>query len=155
MPDNVYRELFKVEGRNFRAAGEVSSKIRRILKEIGLSGDVVRRAAIVSYEAEMNCVMYASRGEFRFVVTPDFVMLSIEDEGPGIEDTQLAMQEGYSTATEEFREMGFGAGMGLPNMKKNSDEFRLSSVPGQGTKVESVIRVTAEEDEEDDTEGSG
>ncbi len=155
MSDNVYRELFKVEGKDFQAAGEVSSKIRMILKEIGLQPDLVRRAAIISYEAEMNCVMYADRGEFRFVVTPDYVSLSIEDEGPGIEDTELAMQEGYSTALDEYREMGFGAGMGLPNIRKNSDEFRLSSVPGQGTKVESVIKVTAEEEGRDDAERSG
>jgi anti-sigma regulatory factor (Ser/Thr protein kinase) len=142
MADNVYRELFLIQGKDFQTAGEASSKVRNILKEIGIHADIVRRAAIVAFEAEMNCVMYANRGEFRFVVTPDHVILSIEDQGPGIEDIDQAMQEGYSTAPPEYREMGFGAGMGLPNMKKNSDEFRVSSVPGHGTKIESVLHVS-------------
>ena len=142
MAENIYRERFEIEGRNFKSAGEVSTKIRTLLKEIGMPADIVRRAAIICYEAEMNCTMYANHGVFRLNVTPDVVMLNLEDEGPGIEDTDLAMTEGYSTATKEFREMGFGAGMGLPNMKKNSDEFRLTSVVGHGTRVEAVLRVS-------------
>lgn len=153
MAENVYRECFPIEGRNFKGAGEVSSKIRTLLKEIGVAAEIVRRAAIVSYEAEMNCTMYADRGEFRFTVTPDAIFLSLEDEGPGIADTGLAMEEGYSTAPEEYREMGFGAGMGLPNMNRHSDEFRLTSAVGHGTRVESVIRLTPDEDGDDDAEG--
>jgi len=152
MDEHTYRERFTIEGRNLQAAGEVSSKIRDLLKDIGLPHDIVRRAAIVSYEAEMNCVMYADRGVFRFVVTPHVVVLALEDEGPGIPDVDVAMQEGYSTAPDEYREMGFGAGMGLPNMKKNSDEFSITSVVGHGTKVESIIRISAEEDDRDDTQ---
>jgi anti-sigma regulatory factor (Ser/Thr protein kinase) len=92
--------------------------------------------AIISYEAEMNMVMYASQGELRLRLSPGTIHLTIEDTGPGIENIELAMQEGYSTATEEMREMGFGAGMGLPNIKKNSDEFAITSTVGQGTRLD-------------------
>ncbi len=103
---------------------------------------VVRRIAIVSYEAEMNLVMYATRGKVRLNVSSEDITLRIEDEGPGIPDINLAMQEGYSTATAEMREMGFGAGMGLPNIRRNADEFNISSEVGQGTRLHIRVQQT-------------
>jgi anti-sigma regulatory factor (Ser/Thr protein kinase) len=134
--EHVFEQSFPVKGSDFARAGEASLKIKEILKEIGVSPEIVRRVAIISYEAEMNMVMYASQGELRLRLSPGTIHLTIEDTGPGIEDVELAMQEGYSTATEEMREMGFGAGMGLPNIKKNSDEFAITSTVGQGTRLD-------------------
>ena len=102
---------------------------------MGIDSSVVRRVAIAAYEAEMNVVMYAASGRMTLVVTPEVIAIDVDDEGPGIEDVSLAMQEGFSTATPEIREMGFGAGMGLPNIKKNSDEFEIQSEVGRGTRL--------------------
>jgi serine/threonine-protein kinase RsbT len=138
MPE-AFESIYKVLGRDFSNAGKVSTSIKDTLKRLGISPGVVRRVAIISYEAEMNLVMYATRGKVELSVSPEAVALSIEDEGPGIPDVNLAMQEGYSTATAEMREMGFGAGMGLPNIKKNADEFNISSEVGRGTRL--FVRV--------------
>lgn len=142
MNDEVlYSQEFSVFGNDFSAAGSVSTEIKSILKEIGFDPTVIRRAAIASYEAEMNVVMYAKQGVVRLSATPVTIMIEFEDEGQGIEDIEKAMEEGYSTATPEMREMGFGAGMGLPNIKKNSDDLRISSEVGRGTKLEILIRT--------------
>ncbi|MFQ6108653.1 MAG: ATP-binding protein [Candidatus Aminicenantales bacterium] len=133
---NGLYEFFEIKGGDFGNAGSISTKIKEILQEIGIDHSIIRRAAIAAYEAEMNVVMYASRGEFHLNLTPKKLHFRLEDTGPGIEDVDLAMQEGYSTATEEMREMGFGAGMGLPNIKKNADCFNISSVPGEGTTLD-------------------
>jgi anti-sigma regulatory factor (Ser/Thr protein kinase) len=100
-----------------------------------------RRTVIIAYEGEMNVVMYAQRGTLTLTLTDEDINLQIEDEGPGIPDINLALQEGYSTATDEMRELGFGFGMGLPNMKKNSDEFRIESNVGRGTRVFARIKL--------------
>jgi serine/threonine-protein kinase RsbT len=134
--DNALRQEFQVKGGDFSRAGEVSCEIKNLLKEIGLSAQVVRRAAIAAYEAEMNIIMYAWQGRFDLSITPDRVRIVVEDKGPGIEDVELALSEGYSTATPEMRELGFGAGMGLPNIKKNTDDFRIVSEVGRGTRLE-------------------
>lgn len=139
MSDVRYEDSFAVEGGNFRVAGNVSGKIKRILKGIGINDNIIRRVAIVSYESEINIVSYARKGEIKILVTPDRVEVRAIDEGPGIEDIELAMQEGWSTASPQVREMGFGAGMGLSNMKKYSDEFEITSVPGQGTTVKMSV----------------
>jgi len=130
---------FSVQGGDFIHAGEVSSKIKSILKEIGMSNEVIRRASIAIYEAEMNVVCYAQQGIFHLAVTPDRLSILVQDEGQGIENIELAMQEGYSTSSSAIKEMGFGAGMGLPNIKKNTDELHISSVVGEGTRVAMVI----------------
>ena len=135
----AFESVYRVLGKDFSNAGKVSTSIKDTLKRLGVSPAVVRRVAIVSYEAEMNLVMYAIRGKMSLSVSRDAVTLNIDDEGPGIPDISLAMQEGYSTATAEMREMGFGAGMGLPNIKKNADEFDISSEVGRGTRL--FIRV--------------
>jgi len=131
---------FTIIGGDFTNAGEVSSKVKKILQEAGVHPKVVRRATISVYEAEMNVVCYARQGTLTLSMTPDFLRIRVADEGKGIEDIELAMKEGFSTASDEIREMGFGAGMGLPNIRKNSDEFHISSVIGQGTVLEIAIR---------------
>ncbi len=140
-------QSFKIQGGDFGNAGSVSTQIKEILQELGIDSVIIRRAAIASYEAEMNVVMYANRGEMILNLTPEKLHLILKDEGPGIENVELAMQEGYSTATDEMREMGFGAGMGLPNIKKNSDEFEITSTPGNGTQVDIIIYLNQKEKE--------
>jgi anti-sigma regulatory factor (Ser/Thr protein kinase) len=136
----VFEKSFNISGGDFVNAGEVASKVKKILQDLGVSNKVIRRATIATYEAEMNVVWYARQGTLTLSVTPELLQIKVTDEGNGIEDVELAMQEGYSTASEEIREMGFGAGMGLPNIKKNSDEFYIASVVGQGTVLDITIR---------------
>ena len=131
----LIQEYF-IKGWDFNKAGEASIKLQETLKEIGVSADVLRRVAIAVYEAEMNVVMYAKQGTLRCEISEDIINITLTDEGPGIEDIELAMKSGCSTATPEIREMGFGAGMGLPNIKRNSDYFNISSVVGSGAKLE-------------------
>lgn len=139
--DNTLVQEYLIKGWDFSRAGEASCEIKNTLKQIGVSQDVIRRVAIASYEAEMNVVMYARRGNMRCEINPTIIKITIEDEGPGIEDINQAMQEGFSTATPEMREMGFGAGMGLPNIKRNSDDFEISSVLDRGTKLKMIFNL--------------
>jgi anti-sigma regulatory factor (Ser/Thr protein kinase) len=143
MPAELLRENFSLQGRNFDKAGEVSSEIKVILRDLGIDATTVRRLVIVAFEGEMNVVMYADRGTLTLVLTDEDIRLEIVDQGPGIPDIGLAMQPGYTTASDELREMGFGFGMGLPNMKKNADEFRIESEVGKGTSVYVKIRLNA------------
>jgi anti-sigma regulatory factor (Ser/Thr protein kinase) len=131
---------FIIVGGDFTNAGEVSSKVKKLLQEAGVHPKIIRRVTISTYEAEMNVVCYARKGTLTLSVTPEVLRIRVADEGKGIEDIGLALKEGYSTASEAIREMGFGAGMGLPNIKRNSDEFHLSSVVGRGTVLEIAIR---------------
>jgi len=147
MPSDVLLEQeFSIQGGDFVNAGESSCKIRNTLREIGIDSDIIRRIAIAAYEAEMNVVMYAERGVMRINVYRDKILLTVDDKGPGIQDIDLAMQPGYSTATEEMREMGFGAGMGLPNMKKNADTFKITSQLGEGTRLEIKMLLDGKND---------
>ena len=139
----IFEQEFEINGGDFINAGESSSKIKNLLKNIGIDTNIIRRIAIAAYEAEMNVVMYARHGIMHLLVYPDKILLKIEDEGQGIENIELAMQPGYSTATEEIREMGFGAGMGLPNIKKNVDIFNISSAVEMGTKLEITINLNS------------
>lgn len=138
-PPEELESIYQVAGRDFANAGRISTAIMDTLKRLGVDAGVVRRVAIASYEAEMNIVMYALRGRMSLRINPHAVIIEAEDEGPGIEDINLAMQEGYSTATPEIQEMGFGAGMGLPNIKKNADAFEITSEVSKGTRL--FIRV--------------
>lgn len=131
---------FILKGDDFEMAGEASSKVKLVLQQIGIRSDIVRRIAISCYEAEMNVIIHAYRGKMRATVYPDRTELTVEDEGPGIADIKLAMQEGYSTAPDHIREMGFGAGMGLPNMLRCSDDFSIESAVGKGTSIRIIIR---------------
>ena len=147
MRDKVaFEQVFKIKGGDFINAGESSIKIRNILKDIGVEADIIRRVAIAAYEAEMNVVMYAQRGQIKVIINAEKIILRVEDKGPGIEDIELAMKPGYSTATEEVREMGFGAGMGLPNIKKNSDQFNIHSTIGKGTRLEMIFKLNGAND---------
>jgi len=129
------RRTYGIHGGDFANGGRASTAIKDLLKALAVPAEVVRRVAIASYEAEMNVVMYAMRGTMEVAVTPSSVRVTVQDEGPGIADIGLAMQEGWSTATPEMREKGFGAGMGLPNMQRNSDQFEITSEVGHGTRV--------------------
>lgn len=127
---------YHIEGGDFSAGGGASSGVKKILKQFNISPILLRKVAIALYEAEMNVVSHAYRGTMSVDVQPSCICVVVEDEGPGIEDIEKAMEEGFSTATEEVRQMGFGAGMGLPNIKKNSDEMSLASTIGIGTRLE-------------------
>lgn len=139
-----YYETFHIEGGNFKKAGAVSSQVKRVLKGEGLPGDVIRRVSIATFEAEMNVICYAHWGILNLLIFPDYVKVAVDDEGPGIPDVELAMQEGFSTASEKIRELGFGAGMGLSNIKKVTDEMVLTSVVNQGTHLEFMVRIDGE-----------
>ncbi len=137
----LYKNSFDIEGGNFSDAGTVSTRIKSILKQIGLPNDVVRKSAIICYEAEINIVSYARKGKINLTVTPQTVEIEVVDEGPGISDIELAMQQGYSTASQQIREMGFGAGMGLHNIKSYSDKFDISSKVAKGTFLKMIINT--------------
>ena len=137
----LLEKTYALQGGDFMRAGEVSSSIKKTLKEIGIDSQIIRRMAIASFEAEINVVCYAEQGTFNLTITPDTLKVVVQDVGQGIADIELAMKEGYSTATEAIREMGFGAGMGLPNIKKNVDRLAIDSMVGKGTRLEMVIEM--------------
>ena len=134
MSDNVTFH-FDVDGENFSSAGEASVLVKKKLRQLGFSPEIIRRVSIAMYEGEINMVIHADGGKALVEVTPDEVRMTLEDHGPGIADVELAMQEGYSTARENIRSLGFGAGMGLPNMKRYTDEMKIESTVGVGTTV--------------------
>ncbi len=136
-----YSQSFHIQGGDFFHAGNASTELRAILIQIGIHPEVIRKVAIAAYEAEMNVVMYAQQALMTVEVNSAIVRIKVQDEGPGIMDIDLAMQEGYSTATNAMREMGFGAGMGLPNIKRNSDNFTVESTVGVGTRLEIGINI--------------
>lgn len=139
----LYDGSFSVVGGNFDNAGSVSTSIKTILKKMGLPSDVVRKVALVSYESEINIVSYARKGMIRLRVVSDCIMIEAIDEGQGIPDIELAMQPGWSTANQKIREMGFGAGMGLCNIKSFSDTFHISSEVGKGTHLKIIINTNS------------
>jgi anti-sigma regulatory factor (Ser/Thr protein kinase) len=140
--EHALETVYEVVGRDFVNAGRASTTVKEMLKGLGVHPRVIRRVAIASFEAEMNVVMYAERGTMLLRVTPSCVTVEVSDRGPGIADIELAMQEGYSTATPEMRELGFGAGMGLPNIKRNADELAITSVVGEGTRLSIRVNQT-------------
>lgn len=131
---------YHVPGDDFTRAGEASSKVKNILKRMGFDSDTIRRVAIAMYEGEINLVIHGGGGDAFVDVYPDRVEIALVDHGPGIADVQKAMEEGYSTAPDNVRALGFGAGMGLPNMKKYTDELKIESVVGEGTTLHMLIR---------------
>jgi anti-sigma regulatory factor (Ser/Thr protein kinase) len=142
-PENViFENSFPIEGRTFENAGYVSRQVKTLLQAMKFSQQIVRRAAIVTYEAEINICSYANRGRIILRVTPKEIIIEAIDEGPGIADIELAMKEGYSTATENIFHMGFGAGMGLSNIKHYSDIFLITSETGKGTRLKMIIHTT-------------
>ena len=141
MAEELLRRTYEVHGHDFDKAGEAATRIKRMLKEIGVEPGVIRRAVVIAFEAEMNVVMYAENGTMTLILTDEDISMAITDDGPGIEDIEMALTEGFSTATDKMREMGFGFGMGLPNIKKNADGFTLESKVGTGTTVCATIRL--------------
>ena len=133
--EELFRIDYPVEAADYTSAGKASADIKRRLKQLGVGGDVLRRIAVASYEVELNLVIHSEGGVLTLTVFPDAVQLVSADVGPGIPDLEMAMREGYSTANEEARSLGFGAGMGLPNMKRNSDDFSIESELGSGTTI--------------------
>ncbi len=126
---------YPVASADYVSAGRASADIKKRLKQLGVGGDVLRRVAVASYEVELNLVIHSMGGHLDLDVYPDQVVLVSADIGPGIPDLSLAMREGWSTANEEARSLGFGAGMGLPNMKRNADDFNIQSEVGKGTTI--------------------
>ena len=133
--ESLLRAVYEVHGGDFNRAGEISTDIKARLKEIGFETELVRRVAVGSFEAEMNVILYAIRADVHLKVTPDLIRVDFMDEGPGIPDIDLAMQEGYSTATPEMRKLGYGAGMGFSTMKRNANRLTIESKVGTGTEV--------------------
>ena len=131
----LYTGSYHVAKDDYTSAGHASADIKRQLKQIGVSGDVLRRVAVASYEVELNLVIHSLGGNLTLNVYPGLVELISSDIGPGIPDLKMAMKEGYSTASEMARSLGFGAGMGLPNMKRNADDFDIQSTVGVGTTI--------------------
>ncbi len=129
---------FDIEGGNFSRAGFASSEVKKLLRQLSVDSDIIKRIVIALYEGEVNVVAHAYSGKITIDVDDDKVVVVIDDKGPGIPDVERAMEKGFSTASEKVREMGFGAGMGLPNMKKNADELKIDTIVGEGTKVEMI-----------------
>ena len=140
MSDNL-RFHFDVDGENFSSAGEASVVVKKKLRQLGYAPDVIRKVSIAMYEGEINMVIHAGGGVADVMVYPDRVVIVLTDHGPGIADIDLAMQEGFSTAPENIRSLGFGAGMGLPNMKRYSDEMQIDSTLGVGTKITMTVCI--------------
>jgi anti-sigma regulatory factor (Ser/Thr protein kinase) len=143
-----FHESYPIEKHNFSSAGEVSGSIKRLLRRMGLDFGVIRRVAIAAYECELNLVIHSMGGRIDLDIYPpndegkSWLFISSHDVGPGIRDLSLAMQEGWSTATDDVRDLGFGAGMGLPNMKRNADSFDIQSEHGVGTTIRMGFRVS-------------
>lgn len=132
---------YTVSPDDFTRAGEASSNVKSKLKQIGVPPEVVRKAAIAMYEGEINMVIHANGGEITVIISPEMITIILADQGPGIPDVEKAMQAGYSTAPDNIRNLGFGAGMGLPNMKKYSDEMTINTQLGVGTTVTMTIHI--------------
>lgn len=132
---------FDIDGDNFTSAGEASVRIKKMLREMGFSSEVIRRVSVAMYEGEINMVIHANGGSADVIVSNDKVEIILADNGPGIADIELAMKEGYSTAPENIRSLGFGAGMGLPNMKRYTDDMRIESEIGKGTTIYMTVNV--------------
>ena len=126
---------FDVDGDNFTSAGQASTQVKKNLRQLGLSPAIIRRVSIAMYEGEINMVIHANGGTADVVVTEEYIEIVLVDSGPGIKNVEEAMQEGFSTATDSIRSLGFGAGMGLPNMKRYTDSMKIDTVVGEGTTI--------------------
>lgn len=139
---NSTEGVFFLTGKDFTNAGVASSNLKGVLEGMGIKPNFIRRASIAAFEAEMNVIIYAVAGMMNYYITPETIRIVIKDMGPGIEDIERAMKEGYSTAPDYIREMGFGSGMGLPNIKKSTDKLTVNSMVGEGTTLEFIINLT-------------
>ena len=135
------RFRYDVDGENFTSAGEASVQIKKKLRQLGIDAETIRRVSIAMYEGEINMVIHAGGGVAEVIVGQDTIEIVLTDHGPGIADIDLAMQEGYSTAPDNIRQLGFGAGMGLPNMRRYTDSMKIDSTVGVGTKITMVVKM--------------
>ena len=139
----LYAESFSIRGDDFEHGGAVAARVKAILRQLGIPAGAIRNLSIANFEAEMNVIMYAHEATLELQVLSGEVRVVLTDRGPGIPDLDLAMQEGYSTATPEMRQRGFGAGLGLPNIKRNSNEFEITSTVGVGTTLRYAVHFEA------------
>ena len=137
----MIKETYPVKADDMTCAGDVSARIKRHMKRLGIPSSIMRRVSVCTYEAELNLVIHSDGGQIDFEISEDRILVRARDVGPGIPDIDKAMTEGWSTASNEVRNMGFGAGMGLPNMKRNADEFAISSVVGEGTDISMIFHI--------------
>jgi len=142
MPE-VLKQQYNVSADDFASAGAASAAVKKTLKQLGFSSDLIRRTSIAMYEGEINMVIHGDGGVAEVEIAEDHVIITLTDQGPGIENIDLAMKEGWSTASDTVRELGFGAGMGLPNIKKQSDDFQITSEVGKGTTLIITIKSNA------------
>ena len=138
---NLFVDSYDVASGAFQTAGDASASIKRKLKQLGIDAVTLRRVAVASYEAELNLIIHSNGGNLIMEMSPEEVMLISKDVGPGIPDISKALEEGYSIASEEARDLGFGAGMGLPNMKRNADTFDIESQVGVGTTIKMGFQI--------------
>ena len=139
---NEHLELrYDVDGEDFISAGNASASVKKKMRWLGLPPEVIRRVSIAMYEGEINMVIHAGGGQAVVLITPTYVQIDLIDKGPGIPNIELAMKEGYSTAPERVRDLGFGAGMGLPNMKRYTDKMEIESVVGEGTTIRMIVNI--------------
>ncbi|MEG1743169.1 MAG: anti-sigma regulatory factor [Clostridia bacterium] len=141
MDNQTLSYRYIVDGDNFTSAGEASVQVKKILRRIGFEPDVIRRVSIAMYEGEINMVIHAGGGIAEVVIEPEKIVIILTDTGPGIADVSLAMQEGFSTAPDNIRSLGFGAGMGLPNMKRYTDDMKIETELGKGTKITMTVII--------------
>lgn len=137
-----FKVQYKVDGEDFSIAGEASRKLKKVLQSLGISPQIARKATVAMYEGEINMVIHADGGVIDVEISPEKIHIFLRDKGPGIPDIALAMTEGFSTATDTVRELGFGAGMGLPNMSKYTDYMNITTEIGVGTTVEMIVNNT-------------
>lgn len=137
----MIKETYPVKADDMTCAGDVSARIKRHMKRLGIPSSIMRRVSVCTYEAEINLVIHSDGGQIDFEISENRILVRARDVGPGIPDIDKAMTEGWSTASNEVRNMGFGAGMGLPNMKRNADEFAISSVVGEGTDISMIFHI--------------
>ena len=141
MAEEIVRLHYSVDGNDFTVAGQASGDVKKVLKKLGFSPEIIRKVAVAMYECEINMVIHADGGVIDVEISSGKIRMIHKDKGPGIKDIEKAMQEGYSTADEEARELGFGAGMGLPNMRRYTDEMTINSKVGEGTVVDMTVFV--------------
>ncbi len=139
MSEAILSFHFDVDGNNFTSAGQASVSLKKDLQKLGLAPELIRRVCVAMYEGEINMVIHAGGGVAEVYITEESIKVVLKDEGPGIPDVNLAMQEGYSTASREINMLGFGAGMGLPNMKRFTDDMKISTEVGKGTEIEMTV----------------
>ena len=140
---NTFKVQYNIDGEDFSVAGDASRKLKKVLQNLGVDPQIIRKATVAMYEGEINMVIHADGGVIDVEITPEKIHIFLRDKGPGIPDISLAMTEGYSTASDNVRELGFGEGMGLPNMQKYTDYMNINTQVGVGTTIEMVVNTLA------------